>query len=395
MKNRSPLITVAIALVGILIVSIGLIALGQKESRTYPSAQSYRPSGSSAFAELLRESGYKVVIDQYSKPHLQAGEVVVAFVPTAPTGTSVITSEADDDQVKLTKDTIADFVSKGGKLLSLPFDPDFVSESHRLYDAQQTVTFSGNAGVTANVSWDETAQDGFYLEKGESTAIQIWGTVTKDPNNPQPISKTPFVSEKTVGKGKEVNLANGIVATNRFIDRQQNALVLLNAVRVLDSGKPTIVFAEASFGAANDPGVLGVIGPWAVAAWFQLIFLGIIVVYTLGKPFGYPDPERRQERGARDLMDAMADTLRRGRMTGIAFKAVINDTNRMLRKLYRGRRDLDRLEMQAGGLNDLNRALTKLEAAAEIGAPENVASKMIQDVERLAHEASARTPNAY
>jgi len=94
-KSRTPLFTLALALVGILVVAVGLVALGSRESHAFPSAESYLPSGASAFAELLRESGYQVVIDHNASPKIQKGDLVVAFVPTASLSNSFITSEAD------------------------------------------------------------------------------------------------------------------------------------------------------------------------------------------------------------------------------------------------------------------------------------------------------------
>src|SRR5262249_6709267 len=149
----------------------------------------------------------------------------------------------------------------------------------------------------AKVSWNGARDASYYLNadpEGESS--EIWA-----PNNSN--GNLTFAAIKKTDKGQEAYLANGIIATNRFIDRQQNAYVLLDMVkRVAPARGGRIVFAEATFGNAHIPGVFESIGTWALAGWFQLLFLGVVVVYSLGKPFGYPDPERRQERGARELM---------------------------------------------------------------------------------------------
>jgi len=279
-------------------------------------------------------------------------------------------------------------------VLSLPISPDFAGESRELYNSSKEIQSSN--GLSAKVSWNEVGSIGFYLDPGQETSTQLWGTVLHSRINPdQEKSKVPFVMIKNVGLGKEVNIANGIDATNRFIDRQANAFVLMNAVRVIARPGTRVVFAEASFGNVKTPSLLGMIGPWALAAWFQLIFLGIIVVYTLGKPFGLPDAERRQERGARDLMDAIADTLRRGRMTKLAINTVVSDTNRMLRKLYRGRREVTLSELQTNNMGELQTAIRKLEVAADMKAPEAAAANLIQEVERLVKEAGNRLPGSY
>lgn len=393
MKSRSPLVTAALALMGVLVVSMGLVALGTRESRAFPSAESYLPSGSAAFAELLRQSGYKVVVEHRVKPQLQRGDLVIAFNLSAPIGRSLISSEANQEEIDATKDVISNFVKAGGKVLSLPVSPDFADQSRNLYDKKLVIRSA--AGSAASVSWAEYPSPGFYLDAG-GKPIQLWGiTEPKGDESDEIDDNKPFVMQKNVGKGSEVNIAAGVIATNRFIDRQQNALVLFSAVNVLARPGSRVVFVEATFGNGQNPGLLAMIGPWALAAWFQILFLAAVVIYTLGKPFGLPDAERRQQRGARDLMDAMADTLRRGRMSKLALKTVFDDTQRVLRKLYRGKREPDRVEMEANNMTELQRALNKIEAAAEIGAPEDMAAKMIQDVERLAREASSRGRGAY
>jgi hypothetical protein len=327
------------------------------------------------------------VIDHHSKPHFQPGDIVVAFNPSIPSRQSILSSEADSDLTNSVQQFISKYVENGGRVLSLPVAPDFATDSKTFYDVEKPILNSD--GAPAKVSWDGSASAGFYVSSVQQGAgVQIWGLPGSTGNRPY------FVALKKIGKGEEINVANGIVATNRFIDRAQNAYVLVNAINALGRGR--VIFAEAAFGNVDDPGLLETIGPWALAGWFQFIFLGVVVIYTLGKPFGLPDPERRQERGARDLMDAIADTLRRGRMTKLALQTVYADSNRFLRRLYRGRRDPDlRLESQFDNMTSLQRALNKIEAAAEIGAPEDMAAKLIQDAENLLREAGAKTGSPY
>ena len=378
MKSRSPLITVALAMVGILLVSIGLIALGSRENRSFPSAESFLPSGTSAFAELLRREHYNVVVDHRGRPALKSGDLVIAFSDTGVT--NLLTSDANEEQVDKTRTALSDFVEGGGKLLSLPLSPDFASESKTLYDLKQDVYHDQQK---ATISWyGDSAHVPYLNDRGASNGINVWGTIDEDEEG-NPYIDAAFASISKIGEGEQGYFANGIIATNRFIDRQDNAFVLMDLVHRLAPEGTRVVFAEAAFGNERDPGMFETIGPWALAAWFQFVFLGIVMIYTMGKPFGLPDPERRKERGARELMDAIADTLRRGHMTKLALKTVSEDTNRMLRRIYKGRRDVSVAEQE----NELHTAMIKLQAAAEIGAPEDIAAKMIQDVERLTSEA--------
>jgi len=386
MKARSPLITVGVAFIGILIVSVGMIILGSKESRAFPSADSYLPSGTSAFAELLRRNHYQVVVDHHPKPALRPGDTVIAFDPSITQAMSAVTAEGGGEDLAATKEVIDQFVRDGGNVISFSMSPDFSEESKRLWNTTRNVLSSD--GAKAQVTCDETGSVNYYLDDSANDSTDaLWSLSSRGGARS---SASPFVAISSNGKGFEATFSQGIIATNRFIDRNENAYVLADVVARLAKPNGRIVFAEAAFGNSATPGLLATIGPWAVAGWMQLLFLAIVVFYTLGKPFGLPDPERRQERGARDLMDAMADTLRRGRMTKLALKTVYDDTTRQLRRMARGR-PLERTGMTLDHMTDLERAVNKLEAAAEIGAPESMAVKLIEDVERLTKESGNRS----
>jgi hypothetical protein len=389
MKIRSPLVTIALALTGVLIIAAALIALGSQERRTFPSANSFLPSGSSAFQELLRRSGYTVVVDQNTRPKLQPGDLAVAFYTNAPTNIN-ITAEQDEDKLAPTIDALTEFVKVGGNMLALPVSPDFEEESKNIYDRHSAIT--SPSGIPARVSWDHTDPLDDFLDTGDSVDYQAWGS------NTQPVEDgktSTFVDLVTLGKGHEAVVAEGLVATNRFLDRDQNALVLSDTVQMLAKPGARIVFVEAAFGNVQDPGLTEVIGPWAKAAWMQLIFLVIIIVYTLGKPFGLPASERRKERGARELLDAMADTLRRGKMTKLALRAVSVDSNRLLRKWFRTPREMDPRNPETERLTNLKDALNKVDAAVAIGAPEDAAAGMVRDVERLIREVGTKGSRLY
>ena len=285
MKSRSPLITLAIALTGVILIALGMMALGQHESESFPSAHSYLPSGTAAMEELFRRSGYQVVVDQRATPKLQPGDLAVAFfVVDAKSVLSEIQEQGSDgegpaDPLQPTKDALTDFVKGGGSLLSLPVTNNFADNSRDFLNG--VVTVHSSTGKTAQVNWDRNpSQDTFIPDQGEN--FGLWSIDPKLKQSPE------LVSLHRVGKGSDAVVADGIIASNRFIDRNQNALVLMDTVRVLAKPGARVVFVEAAFGNAEDPALTDLIGPWAKAAWLQLVFLGIVAVYTLGKPFGLP-----------------------------------------------------------------------------------------------------------
>jgi hypothetical protein len=124
--------------------------------------------------------------------------------------------------------------------------------------------------------------------------------------------------------GRLVSVSNGLPLTNRFLDREQNADVVLNTIRTIAKPGATIVFAEAGF-EPLDPGFLGTIGPGAVSAWYQMLFVFALLAYLGGKRLGLPDYRRIPQRSSRDLLDATADTLLRSKSTRIAVRTALSN----------------------------------------------------------------------
>src|SRR4051812_13048895 len=80
MKSRyAGLPTFVWMLLGLLAISAALLSLGQRDDHTHPATDSFGPSGASAFAELLRQNGYRVRIDQRPRPKIERNELAVAF----------------------------------------------------------------------------------------------------------------------------------------------------------------------------------------------------------------------------------------------------------------------------------------------------------------------------
>jgi len=385
MKNRSPLITVALALVGLLLVAMGLIALGSKETKAFPSANSFEPSGASAFAELLRRSGYRVEIDTLPVPKLRPGDLAIAFYTTE-AGGGLIRTGNPEDKLQPAKDALSKFTTEGGHMISLPLDPDFQGASKKLYTAEEPIT---NGTFDANVSWERGSRAQRFLDDESEGVNEIFASKDEDPTGSS-TNADVFLAERKVGKGTDALFSEGILATNRFIDREENAAVLMNAVGMYSSPGHRVVFVEATFGNSENPALTETIGPWAKAAWMQLVFLAIVIIYTLGKPFGLPNPERSKERGSRELLDAMADTLKRGRMTKLALKILYEDSNRQLRKKFRGPVDLTPANPEAGKIAELQATLIRVKAAIDLGAPEDAATKLYAKTEELTQEVVSR-----
>jgi hypothetical protein len=65
-----------------LILSAGAMTLGRTGSETSPGIENYSPSGTRAFAELLRNRGYVPRSERNPSPRIRKDEVAIAFSPT-------------------------------------------------------------------------------------------------------------------------------------------------------------------------------------------------------------------------------------------------------------------------------------------------------------------------
>lgn len=340
-KSSFPI--VVWVLLGVLVIAAGTLSLGRNDTRTLPSASSYTPSGTKAFADLLANSGYHVQVTQAAKPKLAPQGVLVAF--------SVNSQLAGDS-----RSFINDFVDAGGKAAIFVLPANFPTAP----DAQP----SGSNATTAQQVEHFDAPGSYKVD----TRLASNAAFDTDSNHMFTIARTdsgPVAQLRSLGAGRMLIVTNGIIATNRFIDRNQNAEEALRLFRAIAPEGSSVVFMEASFGHVSEPSVLERIGAWALVAWWQLLFLFIVIVYTLGKPFGYPDEERPRQGGARDLVDAVAQTFRRARATHVAMRSMSKEADSEIRKklklpLSATRADRDRLLPDS-----LSNALARVQVAGD------------------------------
>jgi hypothetical protein len=339
-------ITVAVwVLLGILAISAGSLSLATNESSSFPSAGSYSPSGTRAFADLLRAQGYSVAVTTSTKPHLTKNDVVVAFK---------VGDNDDDPIVKKAFETITAHEADGGSAAIFDLKKDFNASSTSAYNSQIDIGGPINP-KPAKISYDVTVDGRTYMDWSVRAADSI--TLAEFTAGDNPVA----VLYKEDGKGPRMEMSSGLIATNRFIDKNDNAVEAVRLIRAVAPPKSNIVFMESSFGNGSEPGILDTIGGWAVAAWWQILLLFVVIVVTLGVPFGYAEEIRVAQRGARELIDAVAQTYRRSRMTHLALKSMYDDADRTIRRKLKLPVDAPRSERDRLIPDELVRALASVE----------------------------------
>jgi len=370
-KGGKSVAVVALVLLGLLGITATMVLLGRRESNAMPSSSSFAPSGTAAFRQLLDRSGFKTDATSSRRPRLAATDVLVVF-DYAIDPEDIFGRAINPEQVKA-KEAIQNHLDSGGRVLIFPVLANFRSASLAVGKTLTPINVQGDLKSTLNIS------SGTGSEPQTTLQQYIDGV-----NNPASIWQNGDQSEVLafqVGQGRALVVRDGIFATNRFFDRGQNAEFAMRLIRTLAKPGSNIVFDEAGFGSPVEPGVLETIGPWAEAMWFQLLFLFAVIAYSLGKPFGLPDNERKPQLGTRELLDAVADTFRRGGMTRIALDTAYRTATSTLRNALRMPNDAPPRALTDRLPPALQRSLMDVAGAATVNLSAKMARELIAKLE--------------
>jgi len=293
---------IALALLALMGLSFVLLVFAKDEKRTNPTVESTYPSGLAAFAELLRRDGYVVKLDKKPRPQLDSGDLVIAVDMALPHSFT----ELEPKEAK-TKDTIDKFIGDGGSELVLNLPSDFQSSSKNM-TLQSRRPLAGMA--------EKQMTKGTYVDE----SVSQWSS-----DEPVEVVGDAAATSQWSGR-RSIYVHDAMGVTNRFISQGENAEVMLQYVHMLAPAGSRVVFPEALINNVQSDGPLDKLGGWAVAGRTQLYILALVVLTSLAVRFGSPTREAAKQRSARDMVDAVAELLRRGNKTQFALEAALNDT---------------------------------------------------------------------
>jgi hypothetical protein len=322
----------AYALLAILLVAGLLLTLGQRETKAYPSANSYAPSGLHALRELLETNGVATHLDRLESPRLRKGDLaVVAHVNRT-------FSFFGGNPLKPVEESLEKFVKDGGTVLVLPFDEDFRARSYTaIKQFTAVVSPDGQEKYEVNSSpldFGTMSENGDNFSSGgaQFLPIEFEDETYTSWYKRGPASGEPFVAISSRSAGTLCRTADGLFVTNRVLDRGDNAELALRVVNGLLPEGGRVVFVEAAVGEAVSPSLVNVLGPWATGMWMQLTLLFVVIVVTLGIRFGLPDMERRKQRGQREMVDAVADVYNRAKSTAVSLDVAYRSADQRIRR---------------------------------------------------------------
>lgn len=343
-------------LAGVLLLSIGLLFLGNRQGITSPDSNSYAPSGTRAFRAIAEELGYRTRSANVLLGELPKDEIIVAFFVQ----TKVDPKSIEWQKRNRVNQTLYRHLENGGSVLFVTLPRDFRSASKTAFATPTQLNGPGGSLKAAVVENPDS-----YISFEESSYTLLLNAE----------ERVVWVSK--VGKGRAV-FADGLVGlTNRFIDRDDNAAVAALCLAAAGSGKK-LTFYEASHNGAGDPSVVEMLGPWAVGAWWQLNLAFVILVLTLGVRFGLPHQPRQIQGGGRDLADALADTLARSNKYMVAFRAIVKESDRLLRRRLKIASDVPTEVRDRMLPESLAQVLSIAERACNLNPPREEALSMIR-----------------
>lgn len=306
MNPRHKMPRIAWLLVVILFAGAVLVELSRFTEGMNPGSMSSLPSGTKAFAELLRSKGYSV---RYSRSMMELpakDEIGIGFVTmqTSFGGSAWF----EPDSVKFGER----IVKQGGTLMIVPLRTTFRQDSVK--SEQATTKIEDESGVNLQVTdslVEDDMSDLLVLDATESR--DLWEA--DDGRIFSQYSKTET--------GSVLEILCGLAATNRFVDKADNAEFLLRNIDLLGQGKSKVVFLHGFHGDRREPSITEALGPWASGGFNQFLFLFLTSIVVFGVRFGLASLPNRRQVGTRELVDAYADTLQRAKAASVALDLVI------------------------------------------------------------------------
>lgn len=307
------------AMLGLLVVAGFVLSLGQSEVNSNPDSLSYGPSGTRALNELLRASGFRVTSAQTGPKAFTEKQTLIVYEVTSENWSGDLSSLGYADE----HPAVESHIGAGGNVLIVHMRQSFDRMSR-----------SASSGATSRVAYSSKVSESTWTVH-YATSPSEWQFETGFGPGAAPlflIGSGPFVTVESRQQGRIFWVADGISSTNRFLYLADNAGFWLYLIEAVSGDARDVVFLDSALRPEEPPGVLSLFGDWARYAWWQLVLLFVVIVYTLGKPFGLPEPPLVREGGRRELVDAVATLYKRSQATDVALREVVKNADHLVRK---------------------------------------------------------------
>lgn len=305
------------------------------EGRSRPfSSYGTIPEGSKAFYLLLKEGG--LTVRRWEKPIIsleQAGEKQALFMVDP--GVRQITGEEAA--------SLKHWVEEGNRLILLGADQPRVREVFNL-DVESAQFFAREVAVAP--------ETGHPLFDGVKVLSFNRGLSFSDGTGGIPLVEKEgrtFVLWKEAGPGEIIVVSDPEIITNKYIERDDNLIFLLNAVNAFDRPMAVLFneyqhgFGEEAVSAAPGQGRL-----FPSLAWpsLQLGLFTVLILMTMGKRFSAPRPfPAPSRRVLDDMVTPAASIYRRANAKKLVFDLLYSGLKRRITLKYRLRHNPNMAEL--------------------------------------------------
>lgn len=305
MKQKLLIWAFVVVLLTVVILQTGRYNLDQSYSTS-----SYSNTGTSAFIELLKASGYKVKLIPETDSSLGGAMAGIVLLP-----------EYQEDEIE-------PFVSdlEEGKKLGI-FKLKQVSEKPKTATVSNDFETDKTVGEVVPFNHDPYLWDS---SNSKGNAV-VSSTLSTD---------SASYAEAYTDKNRffhTINDATGI--TNEFIDQRQNASIVLSVVGTLAKPGETIAIVTAFTDGDGAITLIEKMGPIVHGIWTQFLVMTIVMFFGFSVRFGLAPEMRARQRNSLELVDGMATLMRRKLNPAWALRAVYERFLMMSERRFRVSRD--------------------------------------------------------
>lgn len=337
MKQKGRLPSLIWVLTAALILVFLVLQIVDSSENAFPSARSYMPSGTNAYATLLKRLGYNVEISRSARPELGPNDIAIVY------NVFDESSLFQTQPRKAVEDKLKAYGFK--KALVLYVNRDFDRSSKAAKNG--THISAGEVGSEIKLSIGKRYK--FARPAGDFWSMDENDEVMSDTDDIALFIDRgyydPFAVQNLGGGKNFIHVGDGLGSTNRFIDKERNAAFYAGILRFLGPENSKIVFIEDAIDNSEDSTVFGILAPWSGPGRLQAVLLVVLTIWMLGKRFGLPESRKYSQRGSKELVDAVADTSLRARATDFALAQIVEDCERQIRNALKIGSDVKRQDL--------------------------------------------------
>jgi len=311
---KRPLIVISLLIVTSVVVSVIAASNRQLQDTTSHSTFSTDHGGTAALLRLVEAMGYAASQSSVDPAKLDPRPGAVVVIPAAPARGMVPQLPDMAKLVQLAKSGVGVVV----------FGADGMTEE--LPDIDLAIAAGSSRPNVANralkglVGFDRLSKSRLTLSDSAWLPLLAEGQKT-------------YAAARAYGPGLIVVVASAEDFDNRHLGEPGRAALAMRLIG-LAASKPTVAFDETIHGYGEGGDFWEQLGaPFRVLAW-QLAILFVVIVYSVGKRFGYPRLTRPTAPTVGEHIEAMATLYDRGQASGMAMDAIRRGAVRRLMARY-------------------------------------------------------------